>query len=98
MVLLVLIELVVTHCLANFEQPEIHQYHLKPKKYYLIACRLEPENNIHLLIKGFIKSNSTLKLVIAGGANYKSEYIDNLKKNVTDNVVFLGPIYEKNHI
>ena len=76
----------------------IKKYDLKENNYYLIACRIEPENNIHLLIKGFIKSKSKKHLVIAGGVNYNSSYLKHLKEISDSNVIFLGPIYIDNHI
>jgi glycosyltransferase involved in cell wall biosynthesis len=76
----------------------IKNYDVQSKEYYLIACRFEPENNIHHLLRGFISSSSKKKLLIAGGANYKSKYLSDIQSVVDSRVVFLGPIYKDNHI
>jgi len=79
--------------------PEIlKSYEVEPGEYYLIACRFEPENNIHNLIEGFIRSSSQKKLLIAGGANYKSKYEIELRKIKSEKVRFLGPVYIPYHI
>ncbi|MFC1568815.1 DUF1972 domain-containing protein [bacterium] len=85
--------------IVSERHPEIvKQYDLTPGEYCLVACRLEPENNIDIIINEFIKSSIQKKLVIAGGANYKSPYIDQLKKVKDERIVFLGPVYEEGHI
>ncbi len=79
--------------------PEVvEKYGLKPGEYCLVACRMEPENNIDIIIREFTKSSLQKKLVIAGGANYKSPYYEKLKEVQDDRVSFLGPVYEEGHI
>ncbi len=80
-------------------QPEIvEKYGLKPGEYCLVACRMEPENNIDIILREYGKTKLPKKLVIAGGANYKSPYFENLKKTGDERVIFLGPVYEEGHI
>lgn len=81
------------------EQPEIlKEYGLTPGSYFFVASRLEPENNADLTIKAFEKVNTDKKLIIAGGANYKSSFIEELKKTKDPRVEFLGAIYKEGHI
>jgi glycosyltransferase involved in cell wall biosynthesis len=73
------------------QKPElISQFDLKPRDYYLIVGRLIPDNNADLLIKGIMESNSTKKLVIAGGVPYKDKYVDTIKAGASSNIIFLG--------
>jgi len=59
--------------------PELlNEYNVKPFEYYLVACRLVPENNIDVIVRAFIKSKSEKTLLIAGRANYKSQWIKDL--------------------
>lgn len=66
--------------------------------YYLIIARLEPENNIEVIIDGFIRSNaqSNKKLIVIGnhatkyGAFLKDKYHCSLER-----VKFIGGIYNK---
>ncbi len=74
------------------------KYGLKPNDYFLVACRIEPENNIDIIIREFENTTITKKLVIAGGANYKSDYLKKLMETHDKRVIFLGPVYEEGHI
>ena len=76
----------------------IREYGLEPGGYFLVACRIEPENNIDVIIREFEAWSGSKKLVIAGGANYKSAYLENLKRTRDPRIVFLGPVYEEGHI
>jgi glycosyltransferase involved in cell wall biosynthesis len=63
-------------------------------QYYLIACRIEPDNNIHLIIKEFIESGSDKELVIAGGMNYETPFWAHVQDLAEGHRVrFLGPVY-----
>ena len=78
------------------EHPElIRQFGVEPSDYYLIASRLIPENHADLIILGFLKSGSTKKLVIAGGANYDSPFHRRLREIATDRVIFTGHIHDQ---
>jgi glycosyltransferase involved in cell wall biosynthesis len=79
--------------------PEVlRQYGLAPGNYYLIASRLVPENNAALIVEGFKKSPSKKLLAIAGDANYRSQFIDDLKLNAGDRVRFLGHVDDIDHV
>lgn len=81
---------------ANIESsknPELLGKHrLKPHDYYLVACRLVPENNIDMIIAAFIRSSTSRRLVIAGSANFRNEWIRKLYAVKDSRVVFLGHI------
>jgi len=81
------------------EHPEIvRQYGLEPGNYYLIASRLVPENNAALIVEGFRKAPTQRLLAIAGDANYRSSFIDELKANAGDQVRFLGHVGNIEHV
>lgn len=70
------------------------QWDLEPGGYYLVACRIEPENNIHHIIRDFVASGSERELVIAGGMNYETPYWQHLQDLAKGGRVrFLGPVY-----
>ncbi|MBM3334708.1 glycosyltransferase, partial [Candidatus Sumerlaeota bacterium] len=80
-------------------QPQtIEQYGVKPGEYFFIACRIEPENNIHLIVEAFEQVKTDKKLVIAGGANYRSTYVAKRCETKDQRIRFLGPIYTPGHI
>jgi len=70
------------------KSPSIHilnKYNLISYKYDIVIARIEPENNIEMIIKGFLNSNMNRYLVIVGSLktnfakylvrNYKTEKI-----------------------
>lgn len=70
----------------------IAAYGIKPFGYYLIASRLVPENNPDLLIDAYLASGATRPLVVAGGANYKSTWVNSLLSRGGDRVRFIGHV------
>jgi glycosyltransferase involved in cell wall biosynthesis len=87
---------------ANIEgsvKPEtVRQYGLEPGGYYLIASRLVPENNAALIVEGFRKARTSRVLAIAGDANYRSQWISDLKANAGERVRFLGHVDSIEHV
>ena len=78
---------------AQAQDPElVCRLGLEPGRYFLSACRLVPDNNIHLLVEAFTGVDTSMKYAIAGGTPYRDEYIDRLKDIANERVVFLGHI------
>jgi glycosyltransferase involved in cell wall biosynthesis len=81
---------------ANIEssthRDAVRKYGLEPGGYYLIASRLVPENNAAMIVEGFQKAKTSRVLAIAGDANYKSQFITDLKANAGERVRFLGHV------
>jgi len=73
-------------------------YGLTPGSYFFVACRIEPENNIDLMVRAFEGLATDKRLVIAGGVNYASRYVRELKSTKDPRVVFTGPVYTPGHI
>ena len=79
------------------ESPQlINKWNLKQREYYLVVGRLIPDNNADLIIKGFLKSSSTKKLVIVGDVPYKDSYASDLKNIVDVRLVFTGYVKDQN--
>ena len=74
------------------------EYGLKPDEYLFVASRLEPENNADITVRAMELLQTNKKLVIAGGANYKSEYIKSIMNTNDERIIFLGPVYAEGHI
>jgi glycosyltransferase involved in cell wall biosynthesis len=81
------------------ERPEIlREYGLEPGSYFFVASRLEPENNADLTVEAFGRVATDKRLVIAGGANYRSRFVEEIRRRADPRVVFLGPVYKPGHI
>lgn len=64
-----------------------------PDEYALALCRIEPENNVSMILEAF--ENSLLPLVFVGNWN-NSEFGQKLRSQYAEstNIVMLDPIYE----
>jgi glycosyltransferase involved in cell wall biosynthesis len=71
---------------------------LLPNGYWLAVARLEPENNIHVIVEAFLKSNSRRKLFIVGSFSskrYQRRVLELLERqNAGERVVLTGAIYD----
>lgn len=87
---------------ANIEgstHPEVlREYGLEPYEYYLIASRMVPENNPDLIVQAFERVQTDRLLVVAGGANYRSEFECRLKRTKDRRVRFLGHVHNAEHV
>ncbi|HXS38061.1 MAG TPA: DUF1972 domain-containing protein [Flavipsychrobacter sp.] len=69
-------------------------FSIQPYQYHLLIARMEPENNIETIIKGYLRSASEKPLLVVGktgntyGAYLKKKYADK------EGVRFLGGIYD----
>jgi len=81
------------------ERPEIlREYGLEPGSYFFVASRLEPENNADLTVDAFARVATDKRLVIAGATNYRSRFVEDLRRRADPRVLFLGPVYRPGHI
>jgi glycosyltransferase involved in cell wall biosynthesis len=75
----------------------ISNLNLINKDYYLVVSRLEPENNVELIIKGYLISGSSIPLIIVGNL-IDTSYVKNLRLYENEKVRFLGGIYNRDKL
>lgn len=77
----------------------LKEFGLKKFGYYLVVARLEPENNIHTIIKGFSLSNSKKKLFIIANIK-KTKYFEKIMKlcKKDKRIIFFGPLYDQSKL
>ena len=62
-------------------------------EYCLAIARMEPENNVETIIKGYLLADNSKPLIIIG--NYKNAFGTQLmKKYASDLIQFWGPVYD----
>jgi glycosyltransferase involved in cell wall biosynthesis len=79
------------------DQQKISQYADSPYSYDLLIARMEPENNVEIIIKGYLIKNCGRKLLIVGNHNatkFGRYLFETYSAN--ESIVFLGPIYDMN--
>lgn len=82
-------------------EPNLHllsEWGLRPDGYYLVVCRLEPENHVLEIVEGFEQSQSPLPLVIVGGIENPNAYVKRLLGHRSERVRFLGTVYDRERL
>lgn len=72
----------------------LDRWGLEAGGYDLVVCRLEPENNVDLIIREHRASGSSIPLVIVGDVRYEGAYQRNLAAKAGGGVRFLGPVHD----
>lgn len=79
----------------------IQSYGLDYDQYFLYVGRFIPENNIEMIIKGFMNSNTNKKLVLITNITTGKFYTQLLKKTQYKDdkrIIMLGPVYNQIHL
>ena len=76
----------------------ISEWELTSYDYYLIVGRLIPDNNADVILREFIKTSSTKKLVIVGDVPYADSYATQIKEVDDPRVVFTGYVTDPNKL
>jgi glycosyltransferase involved in cell wall biosynthesis len=80
---------------GNAEEFDLEEKGLTKFNYFLIIARMEPENNVEMVLDGFSASNSVKKMIIIGNpTNQFGIYLQNKFRN-DKRIIFLGAIYDK---
>lgn len=83
----------VTQAEASLIQP----YNVSSGAFFLVIARLEPENNIECIIKGYLLSGRTETLVIIGST--RTTFGKYLKQNyASEQVVFKESVFDITHL
>jgi glycosyltransferase involved in cell wall biosynthesis len=72
----------------------LRRFGLDKKGFYLAVARLEPENNVHTIIREYRASGVERPLVVVGGSPYESEYVDGIMAESHGKVRCVGGIFE----
>ena len=62
---------------------------LVPGQYVLYLGRFSPEKNCDMLTEAFEKTDTPMKLVLAGGSSHTDAYASRLRRHASDRVIFL---------
>jgi glycosyltransferase involved in cell wall biosynthesis len=76
----------------------LEEWRLAPGSYYLVVCRLEPENSVKEIIQGYLQTESELPLVVVGGIAPATKYVQELLPLNDGRIRFIGPVYNTNKL
>lgn len=83
-----------------FNEPDesiLPHYEIRMHQYNLLIARMEPENNVEVILKAYRQSDTIKELLLIG--NYNTGFGTYLKEKYTEKRIrFLGPIYHLEHL
>ena len=82
---------------VSISEETLKKYGIEKNKYAFKVCRIEPENNIDMILEAF--KNSRLKLILIGNWNF-SAYGKNLREKYKEfkSLLLLDPIYDQQQL
>lgn len=65
--------------------------------YHLVVARFEPENNVAIMIEGYLRSDARLPLIVVGSNPYPTDYADTVQRlaDRSDRVRLLGGVWDQ---
>ena len=79
---------------SDYPEEMLDRYGLKSGEYYLVVSRLEPENNVAMIIEGFKKAKTGKPLIVVGNLK-ATKYIDGIQESAKGaDIRFIGGVYE----
>ena len=79
--------------ISNFEISHLKQYDVLPGGYFILIARMEPENNIELILDGYAISENPAPFLVIG--NYGNRFGKRLFEKFASKVRFFGGVYDK---
>lgn len=70
------------------------RYGVEPGEYYLVVARIEPENNVDLIIREYRAAGLTRKLIVVGSSPYGTAYSRAVADQADAQVLCPGGIFE----
>ncbi len=66
-------------------------------QFHLVVARLEPENHVDVVLKGYLASTATLPLVIVGSVPYRSAHLEEIERLAAgdERVRMLGGLWDQ---
>jgi glycosyltransferase involved in cell wall biosynthesis len=73
----------------------LSEWGLAPSSYYLVVCRLEPENHVMEILQAFQQSRSTKQLIVVGNHLADGPYVAKLYTIQDPRVRMIGTVYDQ---
>ncbi|BBE22138.1 glycosyl transferase [Arthrobacter sp. MN05-02] len=68
---------------------------LTPGGYHLVVARFEPENHVHVIVEGYVRSKAELPLIVVGSAPYSDGYTQHVTSLGDERVRFIGGVWDQ---
>ena len=73
----------------------LSQWNLVPEGYYLVVCRLEPENHVLEILQAFQRSPSNRQLIVVGNHLTETRYVAQLRALQDPRIRMIGTVYDQ---
>jgi glycosyltransferase involved in cell wall biosynthesis len=73
----------------------LSEWKLSPESYYLVVCRLEPENHVLEILRAFQQSRSNRRLIVVGDHLAKTGYVDQVRAFRDTRIQMIGTVYDQ---
>lgn len=82
----------------NIDTACLDQFNLEAHKYNILVARLEPENNIEMILDGHIHSKTKLPFIVIG--KHETQYGEFLKSKYKEHntIRFIGGVYNQHEL
>lgn len=78
----------------HFDEELLASYNVTANNYFLLIARLEPENNIEMILDGYVLSAEVRSFLVIGNTDTKyGRFLQTKYRNT--NIHFLGAVYKK---
>lgn len=76
----------------------LSRWDLEADEYYLIVCRLEPENHVLEILQAFKSSRSKRKLIVVGNHASGTKYVEGLLSIRDPRIQMIGTLYDQDQL
>lgn len=76
----------------------LSDWSLAPESYYLVVCRLEPENHVLEILQAFHNSHSNKKLIVVGNYLADTRYVAQLREVHDSRIRMIGTVYDQDKL
>ncbi|MDR2924694.1 MAG: DUF1972 domain-containing protein [Azoarcus sp.] len=82
--------------IGQVSETHLEKWGLKPRNYFTLIARPEPENSILEIVQEFSKKPRNMNLVVLGNYNISNnDFQRKVLEAASDEVIFIGAIYDK---
>lgn len=82
------------HRIHQFDEEVLNEYQVKKYEYSMLIARLEPENNIEVILDGIISSGVQQDFLVVGNHNTKYGKFLKAKYGGAKHIRFMGGVYD----
>lgn len=80
----------------EFSPRHLVKYNVTPEHYFMLIARIEPENNIELILESYLNANHPASFLVVG--NHTNSYGKLMHHKFSSRVRFVGGVYDKNEL